>query len=308
MKTTSLAEQDVQAVRATGRETRTELLRRSARADVTLRKTFVQAPRTADSRRGPLHEFVAGRDLRGLKAYLLIVAACSNAPDDWTTRHDSAVWARMMDIDRTATEQAARTGAWRTLRRLQKRSLIDCSRSGSSICVTLLREDGSGCRYERPLGTREEDLYLRIPSAFWTKGYDEQVDLPSLALLLVILRERDWSAFPAERAPQWYGWSADTHERGLKGLLELGLVERRQEFRKAPLAPSGFTMAYQYQRTAVLRARKRRKHASVGLDGTGEPTGPRASETAAARQGEATSPALPRENIRVSTTATATAE
>jgi hypothetical protein len=268
MKATSPAERDVQTVKATGRDTRTEILRRSIRANVPLRKTFVQAPRTAASRHGPLKEFVTGRDLRGLKAYLLIVAACSSGTDGWTTKHDSAVWARMMDIDRTATEQAARTGAWRALRRLQERNLITCARSGTMITVTLLREDGSGDPYERPLGRTEEDLYLQIPATFWTKGYDEMTDLPSLALLLVVLREKNWSKFPAEKAPEWYGWSADTHERGLKKLLGLGLVERRPEFTKAPLAPSGFTMAYQYQRAAIMRPRKPRKRASVRPSGS----------------------------------------
>ncbi|MDX3099031.1 hypothetical protein PV417_31775 [Streptomyces sp. ME19-03-3] len=273
MKRTWPAERDAQAVKATGRDTRSEILRRSIRANVPLRKTFVQAPRTAASRHGPLREFVTGRDLRGLKAYLLIVAACSNGADGWTTRHDSAVWARMMDIDRTATEQAARTGAWRALRRLQERNLITCARSGTTITVTLLREDGRGDPYERPLGKTEEDLYLQIPSTFWTKGYDEEVDLPSLALLLVVLREKNWSKFPAEKAPEWYGWSADTHERGLKTLLDLGLVERRPEFKKAPLAPSGFTMAYQYQRAPIMRARKPRKQASVRPTGSEVTTG-----------------------------------
>ncbi|AGS73863.1 hypothetical protein [Streptomyces collinus] len=272
MKTTSPAERDIQAVKATGRDTRTAILRRSIRANVPLRKTFVQAPRGAASRHGPLSEFVTGRDLRGLKAYLLIVAACSNGSgaDGWSTRHDSAVWARMMDIDRTATDQAARTGAWRTLRRLQDRNLITCTRSGTQITVTLLREDGHGDPYERPLGQTDEDLYLQIPSTFWTKGYDEVVDLPALALLLVVLREKNWSKFPAEKAPQWYGWSSDTHERGLKKLLELGLVERRPEFKQAPLAPSGFTLAYQYQRTTAMRPRKPRKQAAQPTGSTGK--------------------------------------
>ncbi|MEU6602945.1 hypothetical protein [Streptomyces flaveolus] len=42
-------------------------------------------------------------------------------------------------------------------------------------------------------------------------------------------------------APDWYGWSADTHERGLKKLLDLGLVERRERYEKAPLYPMGVT-------------------------------------------------------------------
>ncbi|MFF7680971.1 hypothetical protein [Actinacidiphila glaucinigra] len=263
MKTTTPAERDMQMAKATGRDTRTAILKRSIRSNVPLRKAFVQAPRDAASRHGPLAEFVTGRDLRGLKAYLLIVAACSSGKDGWKTRHDSAVWARMMDIDQTATEQAARTGAWRTLRRLQDRNLITCARTGTEITVTLLREDGSGAPYERPVGQSEQDLFLQIPAAFWTKGYDELVDLPALALLLVVAREKPWSKFPAEKAPQWYGWSADTHERGLKKLMDLGLVERKPHFTKAPLAPSGFIMAYLYQRTTIMRPRKPRKMAAA---------------------------------------------
>ncbi|MEV3959252.1 hypothetical protein [Streptomyces albogriseolus] len=256
MKTTTPAERDMQKNKATGRDTRTAVLKRSVRPNVPLRKTFVQAHKGAVSRHGPLKEFVTGRDLRGLKAYLMIVAACSSGTNGWSTTHDSAVWARMMDIGQTATEQSARTGAWRTLRRLEERRLITCHRSGTMITVTLLREDGSGQPYDRPRGDTEDNLFLQIPATFWTKGYDEQLDLPALALLLVVAREKNWSAFPAEKAPEWYGWSADTHERGLKKLLDLELVERREHCTKAPLAPMGVTMTYQYQRTPAVRPRK----------------------------------------------------
>ncbi|MGW6454739.1 hypothetical protein ACWF94_02225 [Streptomyces sp. NPDC055078] len=263
MKTTTTAERAKQENKATGRDTRTAVLKRSIRANVPLRKTFVQAPNGAASRHGPLKDFVTGRDLRGLRAYLMIVAACSNGDSGWSTTHDSAVWARMLDIQETATDQSARTGAWRTLRRLEKRQLITCRRTGTKITATLLREDGSGKPYDRPRGDTEENLFLQIPATFWTKGYDDGLDLPGLALLLVVAREKNGSAFPAEKAPAWYGWSADTHERGLKQLLALGLIERREHYKKAPLAPAGFTMTYLYQRTAIARPRKPRKAAQA---------------------------------------------
>ncbi|MFD3700730.1 hypothetical protein ACFWUZ_32140 [Streptomyces sp. NPDC058646] len=268
MKKTSHTEQDMQELKATGRDTRAKVLERSIRFNVPLRKTFVQAPKGAASRHGPLKDFVTGRDLRGLKAYLMIVAACSNGASGWSTKHDSAVWARLMDIQETATDQSARTGAWRALRRLEGRNLIKCSRSGTMITVTLLREDGSGRAYDRPAGKTEEDRFLQIPTTFWAKGYDENLDLPALALLLVVAREKAWSAFPAEKAPEWYGWSADTHERGLKKLLDLGLVERIKVFKKAPLAPAGVTEAYLYQRTAITRPRKPRQAAPTTTKST----------------------------------------
>ncbi|GGW17623.1 hypothetical protein [Streptomyces globisporus] len=256
MKTTANAGQDMQKHEATGRDTRAAILTRAIRANVPLRKTFVQANKGADSRPGPLKDFVTGRDLRGLRAYLMIVAACSNGEKGWTTEHDSAVWARLMDVDKTATPQSARTGAWRALCRLADRKLIECSRSGTMIKVTLLREDGTGKAYDRPKGDTEENRFLQIPTTFWTQGRDEKLSLPGLALFLVVAREKHWATFPAEWAPQWYGWSPDTHERGLKQLVELEYVQARAFKKKAPLAPLGFTIAQQYQRALITRPRK----------------------------------------------------
>ncbi|MEF2530030.1 hypothetical protein [Streptomyces sp. CS62] len=246
MKRTSHTEQDMQELKATGRDTRAQVLERSIRSNVPLRKTFVQAPKGAASRHGPLKDFVTGRDLRGLKAYLMIVAACSNGDSGWSTRHDSAVWARLMDIQETATDQSARTGAWRTLRRLEERNLIKCSRAGTMITVTLLREDGTGKAYDRPTGKTEEDRFLQIPTTFWAKGYDEDLDLPALALLLVVAREKAWSPFPAEKAPEWYGWvrghprtraeeAPRPRARGAHQGLQEGSARPRRRHRDLPL-------------------------------------------------------------------------
>jgi hypothetical protein len=259
MKTTAKAEQDMQKEEASGRDTRAAILTRAIRANVPLRKTFVQANKGAESRPGPLRDFVTGRDLRGLRAYLMIVAACSSGDKGWTTEHDSAVWARLMDIDKTASDQSARTGAWRALRRLEARNLIECSRKGTVIKVTLLREDGTGKAYDRPKGDNEENRFLQIPTTFWTQGRDEKLSLPGLALFLVVAREKHWATFPAEWARQWYGWSPDTHERGLKQLVELEFVQTRAFKKKAPLAPLGFTIAHQYQRALITRPRKPQK-------------------------------------------------
>jgi hypothetical protein len=72
-------------------------------------------------------------------------------------------------------------------------------------------------------------------------------------MLLTVAREKPWSAFPAEQMPSWYGWSADTALRGLKRLLELNLIERRESYKKAPLSPSGATLVYQYRLVRWMR-------------------------------------------------------
>jgi hypothetical protein len=180
---------------------------------VPIRKTFVQAPPGHAPRHGPLKAFVVGGDLRGLRAFLVIVAANSaENSDGWRTTLDSAIWARLFDADLSATSQAARTAAWRTLGRLEDRGLVSRFRvrGGRKISVTLLREDGSGAPYTRPDGKTVPDRFLRLPRRFWTDGYDARIDVPGLAMLLAIAAERPWSAFPAERMEEWYGWSPDT--------------------------------------------------------------------------------------------------
>lgn len=76
---------------------------------------------------------------------------------------------------------------------------------------------------------------------------------PGLAMLLTVAREKPWSSFPAERMPDWYGWSADTAEQALRDLLALGLAERREAYRRTPLSPTGSTLTYQYRLKPWLR-------------------------------------------------------
>jgi hypothetical protein len=254
----------IQRPTVTGRDAREELLRRNIRPTVPLRKTFVQALPGGESRQGPLQEFVANGDRRGLRAYLMVVAATSAANEDgWSTTLDSLVWARLLDAEETASPAGARTAAWRTLGRLQDRRLITRSRSSRSnrhITVTLLREDGLGAPYTHPaLGAPENpaDWYLRLPVTFWTRGFDAQLTLPGLAMLLTVAREKPWSSFPAERMPDWYGWSADTAERGLHDLLALKLAERREAYRRTPLSPTGSTLTYQYRLKPWLQPKAR---------------------------------------------------
>lgn len=270
METTSKNGADVQPPEVTGRDTRTAMLERATRKHVPVRKDFVQAPPGGASRHGPLKEFVTKGDLRGLRAFLIVLACCS-APNAKTgvydTTHDSAVWARLLDTNVAATEQAARTAAWRTLQRLQNRGLIRCTRRPGStmISVALLREDGSGKEYTRPNGRTAADRFVNIPNAFWTRGYDEQIDVPGLAMLLTIAREKPWSSFNADKAPEWYGWSPDTHLRGLQKLLDLKLTERRATFRKTPLSPTGTTLIYQYRLVSWMRARRPKTTTSAAV-------------------------------------------
>ena len=129
----------------------------------------------------------------------------------------------------------------------EQRNLITRQRHGRKrkIRVTLLREDASGQPYTRP-GKGNPDRFLRLPHAFWREGWHERLDLPASAMLLVALHEKANFELPAERVPDWYGWSADTAERGLATLEHFGLLTRTTRLKKAPLSPSGLTKVNRY--------------------------------------------------------------
>jgi hypothetical protein len=234
---------------ATEDETRAALLDRSKRDFAPVNKLFVQAVPGSASRHGPLATFVHNRDLRGLHAYLLLLGIISSgdSPDGWSTTLPIGVWARAFGTTRDATPASAATAVSKVLTRLENRKLIQRQRHGRErkIRITLLREDGTGQPYTRP-GKGNPDRFLRLPHAFWRDGWHEQLDLPATAMLLVALHEKNTFELPAERVPDWYGWSADTAERGLATLEQLGLLSHAIRLKKAPLSPTGLTKVNRY--------------------------------------------------------------
>jgi hypothetical protein len=234
---------------ATDEETRAALLDRNRRPFTPINKVFVQAPRGSASRLGPLSQFVRGRDLRGLQAFLMILAAISNGGTDqgWSTTLSIQVWARVFGTTRTATGVSASTAASKILTRLENRKLITRERHGRhrNIRITLLREDGSGQPYTRP-GSGNNDRFLKLPHAYWRDGWYAQLDLPATAMLLVALHEKPGFQLPTERMPSWYGWSSDTAERGLATLRDLDLLRVDSRLVKAPLSPTGQARVNKY--------------------------------------------------------------
>jgi hypothetical protein len=65
-------------------------------------------------------------------------------------------------------------------------------------------------------------------------------------MLLVALHEKNNFALPTERVPEWYGWSADTAERGLTNLERAGVLTHITRLKKAPLSPTGQTRINKY--------------------------------------------------------------
>lgn len=234
---------------ATESETREYLLDRSKRDAAPILKDFVQNPEKKLAKRaGPLSVFVRNGDLRALRAFLFLHAMISSGDGSgWSTTLPLSVWARVFDTTKRAELASASTAATKLLTRLEVRRLIARRRHGLArkITVTLLRPDGSGATYTRP-GKGNDDRFLKLSNRFWTEGWYEQLDLPATAMLLVALHEKSGFELTTERVPDWYGWSADTAERGLKTLHNLGLLRIDKRIKKAPLSPTGKTQVNVY--------------------------------------------------------------
>lgn len=178
---------------------------------------------------------------------LLGIISSGSGDDGWSTTLPIKVWARALGTTLTTTGQSATTAVSKTLTRLEDRKLITRTRRGRerNIRVTLLPEDGSGDPYTRP-AAGNRDRFLQLPHTFWLDGWHDRLDLPATAMLLVALHEKPGFELPTEKIPEWYGWSADTAERGLKTLISLGVLTKTERVKKAPLSPSGLTSVNQY--------------------------------------------------------------
>lgn len=229
--------------------TRAYLLERSGREFTPLLRDFVQSSdKSRPNRAGPLSEFVGHGDRRGLLALLFVHAIISSgsSEDGWSTTLPLAVWARVFDATKTADRASASSAATKILSRLVQRKLIVRQRRGKArnITITLLRPDGSGSPYTRPDG--HNDRFLKLSHRFWTDGWYEKLDMPALAMLLVSLHEKPGFELVSERVPDWYGWSSDTAERGMRTLEDLGLLTTYKRVKSAPLSPTGATQVNVY--------------------------------------------------------------
>lgn len=229
---------------ATPEETRTALIDRSGRSFVPVPKVFVQNPdpMATPDRSAPLADFVRRGDKRGLIAFLLLHTIISSGePDGWSSTLHLPVWARALNTVTTASGSSATSAATKILTRLVERKLIERERTGRErkVKITLLRADGSGDPYSRPTGAGARDRFIRLNHTFWTDGWDEKLSLPGVAMLLVSLHEKPGFTLATEHMSEWYGWSADTAERGFSELGNQGLVDISQRTNTEPLSPTG---------------------------------------------------------------------
>lgn len=248
---------ELAAEAATVTETRQALIDRTNRVFTPLAKSFIQNPdRGATDRRSSLATFVNNGDQRGLLAFLMTHTAISSGHKGWDTTLHLAVWARAFGTTQHATPASAKSAASKILSRLEERHLIERQQSGrpKRVKVTLLAPDGSGEPYTRPRGENSATRFIRLSHRFWTDGWDEELSLAATAMLLVALHEKPSFALATEHMPQWYGWSADTAERGLRELKDKNLLTVTQRSRKEPLSPTGRSIFNEYALRAPFDA------------------------------------------------------
>lgn len=172
-----------------------------------------------------------------LDLYLLLKAVASSEP--YNSRRAAGVWARALRHTGVTADERSISKIWN---RLEQLGLITRFRHGRLADITLLREDGSGAGHVHP--SKENHPYLQLPVAYWLddeEGWCRALKLPGKAVLLIALSLSPGFVLPVEKAPAWYGISADTAQRGIAELVRRGALNRVRKPKKAPLAPQGFT-------------------------------------------------------------------
>jgi hypothetical protein len=77
--------------------------------------------------------------------------------------------------------------------------------------------------------------FFKLPYEYFTQRWHLQLNLAGKATLLICLAQAPTFTLPTEHAARWYGVSADTLQRGLDELRELGLLKVWSRAKKAPV-------------------------------------------------------------------------
>ncbi|HEY6423828.1 MAG TPA: hypothetical protein VIY28_11385 [Pseudonocardiaceae bacterium] len=168
----------------------------------------------------------------------------------------------VLGLAQNAELRSARGAVSKIMKRLVDRKLIERSRTGRRSDLALLREDGSGTKYERPLGETRFERWLQLPHAYWLEGHYADLSLPAKVILLIALSRDDGFSLPQDRAPQWYGISADSADEGLRELVNKDLLYREYRWEEDSRSDSGWTKRYTHTPIASF-SKAERKKASV---------------------------------------------
>lgn len=224
---------------------RRRLLNSVRRPFVPIRHTFVQQPRGSASRAGMVSKLVTAHNQRALDAILMVLAL---EPVLEGTPLPNNTWAALLSADTgPAVPTTAVSKTWRALE--EEYQLIQRgTRLKKLATIRPLAEDGSGKPYSRPgLSAKGTTGYFVLPHAYWWDGWNEKLTLPAKAMLLVHLSATQQTpvlAMGYEQAPEWYGLSERTAERGIRELRSTGLLKEHGQKVAEARSATGFTVRY----------------------------------------------------------------
>lgn len=256
---------------ATPASTRAELAQRSARGYTVVRNSFVQV-RVGNKWVGSkLGRLVEARQPRALRAYLLMLMVHSTL-ENRSIPLEAGVWARALSPapPAAAWSPAAMTRVWSAL---EGHNLISRERKARLVQVVPRREDGRQ-PYTRPRPDQLSSVgerYFIIPDCFWIDGWHEQLSMPGIAVLLILIHDtsaRDEVRLPYDRIQDWYGISAKTLQNGLADLRRHGLLHERHEWVVENLSAIGRTQRQYYSPTGPFSPAERKKLQVVALMAT----------------------------------------
>jgi hypothetical protein len=184
-----------------------------------------------------------------LLLYLSLLWVGANAPHDVT--FPARAWSELLGLEDPPGKGARRIRD--ALDWLQDNGFVRSSlQAGQPTQVQLRKENGKDERYSVPgaataiakrtgQATSGDDLYVRLPPAFWTEGWVAMLSGPAVAMLLVLLSERGsrtgsgiW--FTPETARARFALSDDTRFRGLQELEQHKLLR----IKKRPVGRNSF--------------------------------------------------------------------
>jgi hypothetical protein len=225
---------------ASPRETLDDLLDRTRRNEVPIRRSFLQVPEGRRSEPGPLKAVVTAGRPRALDLYLLLHSGA--AADPWDVTQPAMSWARMLNMPPTRSSETTISRSWSWL---EHEKLVRSDRDGRLRKVFLLQEDGSGAPYTKPTGARRG--YFKLSYEYFRQEWHQRLSLPAKATLLICLAQKPPFTLVTERAATWYGISPDTLQRGLDELRNENVLKVWSVMKKAPRARYGVTRVNHYR-------------------------------------------------------------
>ncbi|MFF1900408.1 hypothetical protein [Streptomyces sp. NPDC058206] len=198
---------------------------------------------------GPLSKLL--RAPLALELLLLVYAVTTGG--DFGVTERSQLWARAAGIY-MRPDKGASVAVSRQWQHLEKLGLIDRVQHRRYKRIVKRRESGGrigglATPYTVPSGAAN-DVYFRVPFAYWREGLHEKLGMPAKAVLLAAMsRRKETFTLPQDtRGALTLGLNRHTMARGIGELLDLQLLVKSgtDEVENA-LTPRGFQWVHTYQ-------------------------------------------------------------